>query len=69
MEDEETISEVATRVKSVNRLRMLTLLTFADLMALSSGRAPPTGNGLCCGSCTVKRFSASKVGTKSCHGQ
>ena len=37
MEDEETISEVATRVKSVNRLRMLTLLTFADLMALSPG--------------------------------
>lgn len=37
MEDEETISDVVTRVKSINRLRMLTLLTFADLMALSPG--------------------------------
>ncbi len=35
MEDIETIRDLVTRVGSAGRLRMLTLLTFADLLALS----------------------------------
>ena len=35
MEDEDTINDFVKRVHSTGRLRMLTLLTFADLMALS----------------------------------
>ncbi len=35
MDDEDTINDFIKRVRSTGRLRMLTLLTFADLMALS----------------------------------
>ncbi len=37
IDDDETIGDFVERVGSANRLRMLTLLTFADLMALSEG--------------------------------
>jgi len=37
IDDEETVGDFVERVGSANRLRMLTLLTFADLMALSEG--------------------------------
>ena len=37
MDDDETIADLADHVGSTGRLRMLTLLTFADLMALSEG--------------------------------
>ncbi|MCD6307619.1 MAG: HD domain-containing protein, partial [Candidatus Latescibacteria bacterium] len=37
IDDKETIGDFVERVGSTNRLRMLTLLTFADLMALSEG--------------------------------
>lgn len=37
MDDEGTIADFVERVGSTGRLRMLTLLTFADLMALSEG--------------------------------
>jgi [protein-PII] uridylyltransferase len=36
MEDEDTIRDIVKRAGSTGRLRMLTLLTFADLMALSN---------------------------------
>ena len=37
IDDPETITDLASRIGSAGRLRMLTLLTFADLMALSPG--------------------------------